>query len=163
MVILCLLRINVIFALLMAALTAGTVSGMSLSETTDILVDGMANQSRTEMSLSETTDQVDDGMVHPAGTALSYIIFGFFVIMLGMSGITTILVNKMLKVFSNQRIVLVLSIAAIGRFSQNLVPVHIAFIPILIPPLLGLFNKLQIDRRSVAIALSIVFKFLYII
>src|SRR5690625_6367256 len=74
--------------------------------------------------------------------------------MIGMSGITTILVNKMLKVFSNKRIILVLSIAGIGIFSQNLVPVHIAFIPILIPPLLGLFNKLQIDRRAVATALT---------
>lgn len=141
MVILSLLRINVIFALLMAALTAGIVSGMSLSETTDILVDGMANQS---------------------GTALSYILLGIFAVMIGMSGITTILVNKMLKVFSNKRIVLVLSIAGIGIFSQNLVPVHIAFIPILIPPLLGLFNKLQIDRRAVATALTFALKFPYI-
>src|SRR5690625_7830991 len=68
MVILSLLRINVIFALLMAALTAGIVSGMSLSEATDILVDGMANQS---------------------GTALSYILLGIFAVMIGMSGITT--------------------------------------------------------------------------
>ena len=141
MVILSLLRINVIFALLMAALTAGIVSGMSLSEATDILVDGMANQS---------------------GTALSYILLGIFAVMIGMSGITTILVNKMLKVFSNKRIVLVLSIAGIGIFSQNLVPVHIAFIPILIPPLLGLFNKLQIDRRAVATALTFALKFPYI-
>ena len=141
MVILSLLRINVIFALLMAALTAGIVSGMSLSEATDILVDGMANQS---------------------GTALSYILLGIFAVMIGMSGITTILVNKMLKVFSNKRIILVLSIAGIGIFSQNLVPVHIAFIPILIPPLLGLFNKLQIDRRAVATALTFALKFPYI-
>src|SRR5690625_1139928 len=141
MVILSLLRINVIFALLMAALTAGIVSGMSLSEATDILVDGMANQS---------------------GTALSYILLGIFAVMIGMSGITTILVNKMLKVFSNKRIVLVLSIAGIGIFSQILVPVHIAFIPILIPPLLGLFNKLQIDRRAVATALTFALKFPYI-
>src|SRR5690625_5957065 len=141
MVILSLLRINVIFALLMAALTAGIVSGMSLSEATDILVDGMANQS---------------------GTALSYILLGIFAVMIGMSGITTILVNKMLKVFSNKRIILVLSIAGIGMFSQNLVPVHIAFIPILIPPLLGLFNKLQIYRRAVASALTFALKFPYI-
>lgn len=44
MVVLSLLRINVIFALLMAALTAGLMSGMSFSEATEILVDWMANQ-----------------------------------------------------------------------------------------------------------------------
>lgn len=141
MVILSLLRINVIFALLMAALTAGILSGMSFSEATEILVDGMANQS---------------------GTALSYVLLGIFAVMIGMSGITTILVNKMLKVFSGKRTILILSIAGIAIFSQNLVPVHIAFIPILIPPLLGLFNKLQIDRRAVATALTFGLKFPYI-
>ncbi|MDD1829742.1 sodium:proton antiporter, partial [Photobacterium sp. ZSDE20] len=32
----------------------------------------------------------------------------------------------------------------------NIVPVHIAFIPVMIPPLLAIFNKLRIDRRAVA-------------
>lgn len=141
MVLLSLLRVNVIFALLLAALTAGIMSDMSFSEATDILVDGMANQS---------------------GTALSYVLLGIFAVMIGLSGITTILVNKMLKLFSGKRTILVLSIAGIAIFSQNLVPVHIAFIPILIPPLLGLFNKLQIDRRAVAAALTFGLKFPYI-
>ena len=141
MVVLSLLRINVIFALLMAALTAGIMSGMSFSQATEILVDGMANQS---------------------GTALSYVLLGIFAVMIGMSGITTILVNKMLTLFSGKRTILVLSIAGIAIFSQNLVPVHIAFIPILIPPLLGLFDKLQIDRRAVATALTFGLKFPYI-
>lgn len=141
MVVLSLLRINVIFALLIAALTAGLMSGMSFGEATEILVDGMANQS---------------------GTALSYVLLGIFAVMIGMSGITTILVNQMLKMFSGKRKILVLSIAGIAIFSQNLVPVHIAFIPILIPPLLGLFNKLQIDRRAVAAALTFGLKFPYI-
>lgn len=34
--------------------------------------------------------------------------------------------------------------------SQNLLPVHIAFIPIVVPPLLSIFNRLKIDRRAVA-------------
>lgn len=141
MVVLSLLRVNVIFALLLAALTAGVMSGMSLSEATDILINGMAKQS---------------------GTALSYILLGIFAVMIGMSGITTILVNGMLKVFSGKRTILVLSIAVIAIFSQNLIPVHIAFIPILIPPLLGLFDKLKIDRRGVAAALTFGLKFPYI-
>ncbi len=35
-------------------------------------------------------------------------------------------------------------------FSQNLIPIHIAFIPILIPPLLHILNELHVDRRLVA-------------
>jgi len=38
--------------------------------------------------------------------------------------------------------------------SQNLLPVHIAFIPIVVPPLLAIFNKLKIDRRAVACVLT---------
>jgi predicted histidine transporter YuiF (NhaC family) len=38
--------------------------------------------------------------------------------------------------------------------SQNVIPVHIAFIPILIPPLLGVFAKLKLDRRLIACVLT---------
>src|SRR5690625_7013847 len=114
------------------------------------------------MSLSEATDILVDGMANQSGTALSDILLGIYAVMIGMSGITTILVNKMLKVFSNKRIILVLSIAGIGIFSQNLVPVHIAFILILISPLLGLFNKLQLDRLALSTALTFELKFPYI-
>ena len=46
--------------------------------------------------------------------------------------------------------------------SQNLVPVHIAFIPILIPPLLTVLNRMQADRRAAACALAFGLKAPYI-
>ena len=46
--------------------------------------------------------------------------------------------------------------------SQNLIPVHIAFIPILIPPLIPLMNKLKIDRRLIASCLVFGLKAPYI-
>src|SRR5699024_441945 len=46
------------------------------------------------------------------------------------------------------------SIAILACFSQNIVPIHIAFIPILIPPLLTLFDKMKVDRRAIATALT---------
>lgn len=57
---------------------------------------------------------------------------------------------------------LILIITIIAMMSQNLIPVHIAFIPILIPPLLHLMNKLKIDRRAVACALAFGLKTPYI-
>jgi len=42
------------------------------------------------------------------------------------------------------------------------VPVHIAFIPILIPPLLTLFNELKVDRRAAACSLAFGLKAPYI-
>ncbi|MEH7385680.1 Na+/H+ antiporter NhaC family protein [Bacillus sp. JJ1521] len=44
-----------------------------------------------------------------------------------------------------------------------MIPVHIAFIPILIPPLLILFNRQKIDRRAVASALTFGLKFNYLV
>lgn len=141
MVVLSLLRINVLFALILAALTAGLASGMSLPDSISVVISGMGRQSET---------------------ALSYILLGIFAVMIGLSGITSILVRKMLRIFSGKKIWLVLSIAAIASLSQNVIPVHIAFIPILIPPLLTLFDKLKLDRRAVATALTFGLKFPYI-
>ena len=45
----------------------------------------------------------------------------------------------------------ILLIAAI--FSQNLIPVHIAFIPVLVPPLLRVMNHLKLDRRELVFLL----------
>lgn len=141
MVILSLFRINVLFALIIAALTAGLMSGMGLEESVATMISGMGGQSQT---------------------ALSYILLGIFAVMIGLSGITSVLVNKMLNIFSGKRLLLVFSLAIIACFSQNIVPVHIAFIPILIPPLLVLFDKLKLDRRAVASALTFGLKFPYI-
>jgi predicted histidine transporter YuiF (NhaC family) len=46
------------------------------------------------------------------------------------------------------------SILLMAIASQNLIPVHIAFIPILIPPLLTAFNRLYMDRRQVACVIT---------
>ena len=37
---------------------------------------------------------------------------------------------------------------------QNIIPIHIAFIPILIPPLLPVFEHLKLDRRMIACILT---------
>ncbi|PNQ54211.1 sodium:proton antiporter, partial [Vibrio agarivorans] len=49
-------------------------------------------------------------------------------------------------------VITLILVAAI--FSQNLIPIHVAFIPILIPPLLSIFHKINLDRRIIACVLS---------
>ena len=39
-------------------------------------------------------------------------------------------------------------------FSQNLIPIHIAFIPLLVPPILKVLNLLNVDRRLIACILA---------
>lgn len=140
MIIISLFRINVIFALLFAGLTAGITANFTFTESIDLLVEGMGGQSNT---------------------ALSYILLGMFAVMISMTNITAFLVKGIGKLFSSSRRSLVIIIAFFACFSQNLIPVHIAFIPILIPPLLSLFDQLKLDRRAVASALTFGLKFPY--
>jgi len=141
MVVLSLLRVNVIIAIIIAALTAGLLSGLSLVESVEMLVGGMGGQ---------------------ANTALSYILLGAFAVAISYTGITTFLVNYLIRVLTGKKTMMVLAIAGVASLSQNLVPVHIAFIPILIPPLLKLFDEMHLDRRAVATALTFGLKAPYV-
>lgn len=130
---LCLFRFNVLLSILISALVAGVLSSNSMLDTMDILIKGMQGNLKT---------------------ALSYILLGAVAAAISRTNLTAYLVKTVSKVLSQKKFVLVLSLAVISCFSQNLIPIHIAFIPILIPPLLVLFNKLKIDRRSIACALT---------
>src|SRR5690625_2263863 len=141
MTILSLLRVNVIVAIIVAGLVAGLMSGLSVVESIEMLVGGMGGQSNT---------------------ALSYILLGTFAIAISYTGITTILVNYLIRILTGKKTMILLVIAGVASLSQNVVPVHIAFIPILIPPLLKLFDEMRLDRRAVATALTFGLKAPYI-
>lgn len=141
MILLCLFKFNVFLSIIVAAIVAGVFSGMSLSDTMSILVGGMGGN---------------------AETALSYILLGALAVAVSKTGLASILAKKISQVVKDRKITLILLIAFISCFSQNLIPVHIAFIPILIPSLLSLMNKLKIDRRAVACALTFGLKTPYI-
>ena len=141
MTILCLLRVNVIIAIIAASIVAGLMAGLSLVDSIEMMVSGMGAASNT---------------------ALSYILLGAFAVAISYTGITTILVNFLIRKLTGKKTMLVLAIAGVACLSQNAVPVHIAFIPILIPPLLKLFDEMRLDRRAVASALTFGLKAPYI-
>ncbi len=133
MIVLSLLRLNILVSIIIAALVAGLMSGMGLDNTMITFISSMGNNSET---------------------ALSYILLGALAYSLQESGVAARFGRLIEKKFGFHSKVLILVLALIACFSQNLVPVHIAFIPILIPPLLEIFNKLKIDRRAIACALT---------
>lgn len=141
MIVLCLFKFNVFLSIIVAAIVAGVFSGMSLSDTMTTLVGGMGGN---------------------AETALSYILLGALAVAVSKTGLASILAKKISQIVKDKKTTLILLIAFISCFSQNLIPVHIAFIPILIPSLLSLMNKLKIDRRAVACALTFGLKTPYI-
>lgn len=133
MIILCLLRFNVLLSVLISALIAGLVAQMPMLETMNTLINGMKGNLQT---------------------ALSYILLGAIAAAISKTNLTAFLIKIVSHFISHKKYLLILSLALIACFSQNLVPIHVAFVPILIPPLLTLFNKLKIDRRGVACALT---------
>ncbi|MCC5895484.1 MAG: Na+/H+ antiporter family protein [Alkalibacterium sp.] len=141
MVGLSLFKLNVLLALIVAAIVGGLVSGMSLMDTMETLIGGMGGN---------------------AETALNYILLGALAAAIHRTGAAKIITQKLSKSMKGTGRTLVFIIAFISLFSQNLIPVHIAFIPILIPPLIAVMNKLNIDRRAVATALTFGLKAAYI-
>lgn len=73
-----------------------------------------------------------------------------FAVAINKTGLATLACRKLEKIVSGKKILLMFFIAGIACLSGTLIPVHIAFIPILIPPLLLLFNELKADRRQAA-------------
>src|SRR5699024_4315243 len=87
-------------------------------------------------------------------TALSYILLGVLAVMIARSGVTGFLIRGAMPLMRGKKSIVLFTIAALACLSQNLIPIHIAFIPILIPPLLAVFNKMKVDRRAIATALT---------
>ena len=139
--VLCLCRVNVLLALIISSVVGGLFGGMNLSEVMDIFIHGMGGNSET---------------------ALSYILLGAFAASMTHTGLAPLLSKKIANAIQSKKFMLILVLTVIAILSQNLIPVHIAFIPILIPPLLVIMNKLKIDRRAVACALAFGLKAPYI-
>ncbi|ENX3945182.1 Na+/H+ antiporter family protein [Photobacterium damselae] len=142
MLVLALLRVNVVVALTFSAIVGGLIGGLSLTDAVTAFQNGLGGG---------------------ATTALSYAMLGTFAVAISHSGITDVLAQKVIKRISGHEnaaaatgvkysVLTILLLLAIS--SQNAIPVHIAFIPIVIPPLLHVFAKLKLDRRLIACVLT---------
>lgn len=142
MLLLSLLRINVVVSLAVSALVGGLVGGLSLMETLKAFTDGLGGG---------------------ATIALSYAMLGAFAVAISRSGITDLLAHKVISQLGKKaspghliwvKSLLLAALLAVSIASQNLIPVHIAFIPILIPPLLHVMAQMRLDRRLVACVIT---------
>ena len=114
------------------------------------------------MGIKHVMDVFISGMGGNSETALSYILLGAFAATMAHSGFTDVISNKIANIVSGKKYILFLILALIAMASQNIIPIHIAFIPIIIPPLLVVMNNLKIDRRAVACVLAFGLKMPYI-
>ena len=131
LLVLSVVRMNVAFAIVISAAIGGLCGGMNGTQIVEAFSKGLGNG---------------------AGIAFNYAMLGAFSIAISRSGVTELLASKLFKCVDKARtpkelfwfkyvLLLILTFASIS--SQNLIPVHIAFIPILIPPLLKVFEKIN--------------------
>ena len=139
MLVLALARVHVVLSLLLGALVGGLMGGLGLAQTMEVFQKGLAGG---------------------AQIALSYAMLGAFAVAIAHSGLPQTLANTVIRRLNPQgqhdtipsgingvKWGLLLGLLIMSIMSQNLIPIHIAFIPLIIPPLLLVFNRMQIDRR----------------
>ena len=141
MLILSMCRVHVVIALIAGALAGGLIGGLDL-----------------QASLAAFNKGLGGG----ANVALSYALLGAFAVAISKSGLAHALADKALALVGRQQerggdlvgwlligLLLVVSVS-----SQNILPIHIAFIPLLVPPLLYVMARLRMDRRLVACVIT---------
>ncbi len=141
MLILSLLRINVVLSLVLGAFVGGLTSGMGIEATV---------QSFTE------------GLGAGATIALSYGLLGGFAIAIAKTGIPELMIAGMLNILNGEsnrkglvKVLIFFLIFVMSILSQNVIPIHIAFIPLMIPPILKILNMLEVDRRIIATLIAV--------
>jgi len=141
MLVLSLCRVHVVVALIAGALAGGLIGGLGI-----------------EGSLAAFNKGLGGG----ATVALSYALLGAFAVAIGKSGLAHALADKALNLVGKQgfqgagavKWLMIGLLLAVAIASQNVLPIHIAFIPLLVPPLLFVLSKMKIDRRLIACVLA---------
>lgn len=145
MLILALCRVHVVLSLFIGALIGGLMAGLGLDGTMVAFQDGLAGGAKI---------------------ALSYALLGAFAMAVASAGLPRVLAEWLINrlgvegALAKARTIaltkwgMLAGILAMAIMSQNLIPVHIAFIPLIIPPLLSVFNRLKLDRRMVTCILT---------
>ena len=141
MLVLSLSRVHVVIALIVGAVVGGLVGGLGIEA---------------------TLNAFNGGLGGGAQVALSYAMLGAFAVAIAKSGMAHALADKALMMVNRQHAaggnrvkwLLIGLLLVVAVSSQNILPIHIAFIPLLVPPLLYVLTKLNIDRRLIACVMT---------
>lgn len=150
MVALSMMRVSVAFALMLASVVGGLAAGMPMNA---------------------IVQAFNEGLGGGAGVALAYATLGAFAVALSQTGIAQRLSARVVEHVNasgrTQREMAVVKWGLLGCLmlagfaAETVVPVHIAFIPILVPPLLHVMNRLQLDRRLTACVITFSITMMY--
>lgn len=141
MLVLSLCRVHVVVALIAGAVAGGLLGGLGMEG---------------------TLKAFNAGLGGGATVALSYAMLGAFAVAIARSGMAHALADRALAMLGRHedeapagfKWLLIGLLLLVAISSQNILPIHIAFIPLLVPPLLYVLTRLQIDRRLIACVIT---------
>lgn len=152
MLILSVARVHVVLSLVVGAFVGGLWAGLPLADVLD---------AAGKVSQKGVMTHFQDGLAGGAKIALAYAMLGAFAMAITHSGLPQQISGSIVRKMNAQhqsgkniKYGLLFGLLMMGILSQNVIPIHIAFIPMMIPPLLLVFNQLQIDRRLLACVMT---------
>ncbi len=138
MLVLSLSRVHVVLSLTVGAFVGGVVAGMPLQNITD---------AAGQVSQAGIIPVFNKGLEGGAKIALSYAMLGAFAMAITHSGLPQQLAGAIIRKLNRSSMpdsvrsgegavkwLLLSIILVMGIMSQNVVPIHIAFIPMIVPP-----------------------------
>ncbi|MDO4433237.1 MAG: Na+/H+ antiporter NhaC family protein [Alysiella sp.] len=159
MLVLSVSRVHVVLSLVLGAFAGGLAAGLPLADVID--------PSTQQVTTQGVITHFQNGLSGGATIALSYAMLGAFAMAITHSGLPQQIAGAVIRRIDHTnkkdhipyginrlKWILLLGLLAMGIMSQNIVPIHIAFIPMIVPPLLLVFNRLHIDRRLIACVLT---------
>ncbi|SUO94426.1 Na+/H+ antiporter family protein [Suttonella ornithocola] len=155
------MRVHVVLSLIISAMVGGLLADIPAQTLLDF-AHSDATTPTLAMKLQYVSNTFESGIGKGAKVALSYAVLGAFAVAISYSGLAQALCRFLagsVKEGPGQAGIrikwsILLILLAMSMMSQNLIPIHIAFIPLIVPPLLMMMNRLEIDRRMIACVLT---------
>jgi hypothetical protein len=124
----------IVLSIVLASLVAGQLAGLTVVE---------------------TISSFNHGVKNGAVIALNYGCLGAFAAGLAKSGIPSwacenLSQSPIIKQARQPEFIILFIVLIAALISQNILPIHVAFIPLMIPVMLFLMSNYQLDRRAVA-------------
>ena len=132
MTVLCLLKMNIFVAIVVSAILCGVMGGLSVVESITMFYSGF------------TSD---------AGNLLVRLLLGFVAACVVASGVGEVLAPRVSRILKKNRWALIVGLLIVAVCCETVITLGANFCFILLPPLLAVFNKYNIDRRKACVAI----------
>ena len=128
MITLCMLRMNAFLAMTAAALICAVLGGATIVEGTSMFLSGMGGN---------------------AENALNILMFGVLAEAMSFTKAGEAFTSRMAKLVNGKIWVLCALLFVLGILCETVILIYATFVPVVVPPLMGLLNEYKVDRRKV--------------